>query len=136
MTDEERQRTMDFILRQQAQFTADMRKLEEADARASKRLGRLERTVVLLTRQFRRERSDLRERVSALADAQMRGDERHSHLDEKMNALIDAQLRTEEALRSLATVTERNSRDIVALAKVNNTDGKAEGEDDGGSSSA
>ena len=103
MTDEERQRTMDFILQQQAQFTvnmqkleeqqtqfaeqqtqfaeqqaqfsAGMQKLEEADERASKRLSRLERTLVLMARQFRRERRDLRERISALVDAQMKTEE-------------------------------------------------------------
>ncbi len=68
MDDAERQRTMDFILRQQAQFAAGMHRLEEADARASTRLDRLERTVVLMARQFRRERRDLRERIAALVD--------------------------------------------------------------------
>ncbi|HWS87235.1 MAG TPA: hypothetical protein VN282_09740 [Pyrinomonadaceae bacterium] len=136
MTDEERQRTMDFILQQQAQITAGMQrfeegmqKLEEADARASRRLDRLERTVVLMAQQFRRERRDLRERIGALVDARVKADERHAHLDEKMNALIDSQIRTEEALRSLAAVTERNGRDIAALTKVV----KPDGEDSGGS---
>ncbi len=116
MTDEERQRTMDFILRQQAQITAGMQRfeegmqsLEEADARASRRLDRLERTVILMGQQFRRERRDLRERVAAL---------------------VDAQLRTEEAVRSLTATTERNSNDIAALSK------KAEDRGGGGGSPA
>jgi hypothetical protein len=75
MNDEERQRTMDFILRQQAQFSAGMQRLEEADARASLRLDRLERTVVMMARQFRRERRDLRERIAALVDSQIRTEE-------------------------------------------------------------
>ncbi len=102
MTDEERQRTMDFILQQQAQFAAGMQRFEEgmqslgeADARASGRLDRLERTVVLTARQFRRERRDLRERIAAL---------------------VDAQMRTEDAMRSLATTTERNSKNIATLS--------------------
>ncbi|HEX8501308.1 MAG TPA: hypothetical protein VF659_12070 [Pyrinomonadaceae bacterium] len=127
MTDEERQRTMDFILYQQAQFTANMQKLEEADARASNRLGRLERTVVLLAQQFRRERRDLRERISALVDARMRSDEAQSSLDEKMNALVAAQIRTEEAMRSLAATTERNSMDIATLARANKPNGEGGG---------
>jgi septal ring factor EnvC (AmiA/AmiB activator) len=108
MTDEERQRTMDFILQQQAQFAASMQridegmqkfeegmqKLEEADARASKRLDRLERTLVLMAQRFRRERHDLRERIAAL---------------------VDSQMRTEEAMRSLTVATVRNSRDIAVL---------------------
>ncbi|HKG15508.1 MAG TPA: hypothetical protein VKB12_19460 [Pyrinomonadaceae bacterium] len=115
MNDEERQRTMDFILRQQAQFAAGMQKfeegmqrLEEADARASIRLDRLERTLVLMARQFRRERRDLRER---------------------MTALVDAHIRTEEAVRAITVTTERNSKDIAALS--NKADGKAENESDG-----
>jgi hypothetical protein len=72
MTEEERHRTMDFILQQQAQFVVGMQKLEEADARASVRLDRLERTLVLMARQFRRERRDLRERMAALVDAQIK----------------------------------------------------------------
>ena len=125
MTDEERQRTMDFILQQQAQFAASMQKveegmqrfeegmqrLEEADARASRRLDRLERTLILMAQRFRRERQDLRERITAL---------------------VDAQMRTDEGIRSLTTATERNNRDIEALTKVKKN-GKADGEDDGGS---
>ena len=102
MDDAERQRTMDFILRQQAQvaagmqrFEEGMQRLEEADTRASRRLDRLERTVVLMAQQFRRERGDLRERIAAL---------------------VDSQIRTEEAIRSLTVVTERNSKDIAALS--------------------
>jgi|ERR1051326_5582663 hypothetical protein len=111
MNDEERQRTMDFILKQQAQFAVGMQKLEEgmerleqADVRASLRLDRLERTVVLIARQFRRERKDLRERIAALADAQ---------------------IRTEEAVRALASATERNGNDIAALKAAGK---KGEGE--------
>jgi len=107
MDDAERQRTMNFILRQQAQFAAGMQELEEADSRASLRLDRLERTLLLMAQQFRRERRDLRERVAAL---------------------VDAQMRTEEAVRSLTVTTKRNSKDISTLSK------KAEDVGDGGDS--
>ena|SRR5438270_8739316 len=104
MNDEERQRTMDFILKQQAQFAAGMQKieeqqtqfaagmqrLEEADARASERLGRLERVVVLMARQFRRERKDLRERIGALVDAQIRTEEVTRRNGEAIGALTKA----------------------------------------------
>ena len=42
MTDEERQRTMDFIVAQQAQFWANMQKLEESQQRAEARMDRAE----------------------------------------------------------------------------------------------
>lgn len=95
MDNEERQRTMDFILRQQAQFSVGMQKIEEQQAqfaagmqrleeqqvqlaagmqRTNNGLDRLERVVVLMARQFRRERRDLRERMSALVDAQIRAE--------------------------------------------------------------
>jgi hypothetical protein len=90
MDDEERQRTMDFILRQQVQFAAGMQRLEETDARVSERLGRLERVVVLMGRQFRRERKDLRERISALVDAQIRTEEVTRQNGEAIRALTKA----------------------------------------------
>jgi hypothetical protein len=108
MNDEERQRTMDFILRQQAQFAVGMQRLEEADTRASRRLDRLERTLVLMARRFRRERDDLQERMAAL---------------------VNAQIRTEDAMRSLTATTERNSNDIAALSRKAN--GRADKESDG-----
>ena len=111
MNDEERQRTMDFILQQQAQFAAGMQSLEEADARASRRLDRLQHTLVLMARRFRRERDDLQERMAALVDAQIRTEE--------------ATARMEEAVRSLTATTERNSNDIAALSrKANGAAGK------------
>jgi hypothetical protein len=94
MTDEERQRTMDFILRQQAQFAVGMQRLEEQQVS-------LRRVVVLMARQFRSERSDLRERIAALVDAQVKSEERSSRADDRLK-------RTEE-------IAERNSKDIAAL---------------------
>lgn len=99
---------MDFILQQQAQFAVGMQRLEEADTRASRRLDRLERTLVLMARRFRRERDDLQERMAAL---------------------VDAQIRTEDAMRSLTATTERNSNDIAALSRRAN--GTVEKESDG-----
>jgi hypothetical protein len=87
MTDEERQRMMDFILQQQAQFVVGMQRLEETDARASVRLDRLERTLVLMARQFRRERRDLRERMAALVDAQIKTEEITRQNSEAIRAL-------------------------------------------------
>lgn len=103
MNDEERQRTMDFILGAQAKFTTDAQELKEADARAKEaderavnRLDRLERVVKLMVRAGRRERRDWRERYTALLDSQMQNEERfatlaesQAHTDQRLNALID-----------------------------------------------
>jgi hypothetical protein len=143
MTDEERQRTMDFILQHQAQFAAGMQRLEgqqtqfagqqaqfamqqaqfaSTQQRSAGRIDRLERVVLLMARQFRRERRDLRERVAALVDAQIKTEE--------------AVRAAEEAVRSLAATTERNSMDIATLAKATKSDDKANGEGDGGDASS
>lgn len=103
MTDEERQRQMDFIVNQQAQFTADMQKLkerqvefdanmqklEEDDVRANKRIDRLERIMRLVIsaglreRKERRESSkEMRESIQALIASQ-------AHTDQRLDILID-----------------------------------------------
>jgi hypothetical protein len=94
MDNEERQRTMDFILQQQAQFSAGMQRLEEqqtqfaaSQQRTNGRLDQLERIVLLMARQFRRERRDLCERISALVDAQLRTEEISRQNSEAIRAL-------------------------------------------------
>ncbi|MDT5122465.1 MAG: hypothetical protein QOC96_1947 [Acidobacteriota bacterium] len=96
VTDEERQRQMDFILNQQAQFVTNMQKLEEADTQANKRIDRLERVLKLALRAGLRERKErrestkearedikeIRESLKALIASQ-------SHTDQRLNALID-----------------------------------------------
>jgi hypothetical protein len=139
MTDEERQRTMDFILQQMAQVAVGIQRNEEerqrreqADTRRDVSVTQIRRILAGAIWESRRYRRDFNERMAALVNAQMRSDEARSHLDEKMNALIAAQLRTEEALRSLAATTERNSTDIATLARA----GKTGGEVDGGSTTS
>jgi hypothetical protein len=90
MNDEERQRTMDFILRQQAKVSNDIDKSEA-------RIARLERTLKLAIRAGLRERREWRERYAAL---------------------VDAQVRTEEVVRGLGAATQRNTEDINRLARI------------------
>jgi hypothetical protein len=118
MNDEERQRTMDFILQQQAQFTVGMQKLEEVDARASKRLDRLERYLRLMGRRFRRGRNELDERMTALINAQIRSEDKASGTEDLLKRLEESHARSEERLTRLEGLTARNSEDIAALAKV------------------
>lgn len=82
MTDEERQRAMDFIVEQQAQFSVNLQKTDL-------RLSRLERIVKLMVkaglraRRQMRERDDLFERrFCALLDSQV-------HTDQRLDALVD-----------------------------------------------
>lgn len=92
MTDEDRQRTMDFILEQQAQFavnmdvlrqrvdtlttnvdtlTSNVEGLREAQARTDETMSRIAR-----------QQEHMNEVVAVLADSQQ-------HTDERLNALID-----------------------------------------------
>ena len=112
MDDAERQRTMDFILQQQAQFSAGMQRNEE-------QMATLRRVVVMMAGQFRKERSDLKERVNALVGAQMRSEERS---EERQARTEEWQARMEESFaRSDARMTrveadaERTRRDLDAL---------------------
>jgi hypothetical protein len=104
MNDEERQRTMDFILRQQAQFAASVQrnaeerqKREKADKRRDISIAQIRRILAQTIREFRRDRRDLNERMAALANAQLRSEQARTRLDESMTALVDAQIRAEDA---------------------------------------
>src|SRR5919205_1512281 len=126
MTEEERQRTMNFILEQMAQVAAVAQRNEEGHAR-------LTRVVVMMARQFRKERSDLKERIGALVDAQMRSEERSEKWQERagkwQERAEESQARTEEwqarmeesFARSDARMTrleadaERSRRDLDTL---------------------
>lgn len=114
MTDEERQRQMDFILKQQAQFTVNFQKLEEAQEEehratgerfqaSERRLDRLERIVKLAVRAGLRERRSRREqdeRITALVDAQI-------STEASMAALAASQVSTGESINRLAEIVER-----------------------------
>jgi hypothetical protein len=92
MTNDEIQRTMEFILGHQAQFAANIQRLQEERIRDRPRLTRLEESFQLLVRlaentDTRLERlesntSALEANMAALAAAQ-------THTDERLSALID-----------------------------------------------
>jgi chromosome segregation ATPase len=92
MTDEEIRKTMEFILAQQAQFAANIQRLQEEHVRDNPRLTRLEESFQLLVQlgQAKDNRIDtveskitpLEANMAALAAAQ-------THSDERLSALID-----------------------------------------------
>jgi hypothetical protein len=95
MTNEERQRTMDFILQQQAQFAASQPRLAELQQSfktlvqlatiAEERMDNGEfRVTALETRSAALEAS-----MARLAEAQARADAAQAHADERVSALID-----------------------------------------------
>lgn len=99
MNNEEIQKTMEFILEQQAQFAANIQKLQEERMRDDSRIKRLEESFQLLVKlaqstDTRLETLEtnmatleitmatLETSMAALADAQ-------AHADERLSALID-----------------------------------------------
>jgi len=90
MDNEERQRTMDFIVVQQAKITTQIENSET-------RIARLERILKLEIRAGLRERRDFRERYAAL---------------------FDSQIKTEDAVRELTATTQRNSEDINDMREL------------------
>ncbi|HEX8922345.1 MAG TPA: hypothetical protein VF766_12795 [Pyrinomonadaceae bacterium] len=78
MTDEDRQRTMDFILTQQSQFSINIESLREAQARTDATVAQLANQVQIIARQ----QEHMNKVVAVIADAQQ-------HTDERLNALID-----------------------------------------------
>jgi DNA repair exonuclease SbcCD ATPase subunit len=85
MTNEEVQKTMEFILEQQAQFAANIQKLQEERMHDDSRIKRLEESFQLLVQlaQSTDTRLDtLESNMATLAEAQ-------THADERLSALID-----------------------------------------------
>ena len=96
MTDEERQRAMDFIVEQQAKLSVNQQKSDE-------RTSRLERIIKLMISAGRRTRRQLRElddrfeqrfakltdALTTLAEAQTRTEVSIAHTDKRLDALID-----------------------------------------------
>ena len=104
MTPEERQRTMDFILNQQAQFAANQQ-------RSDARIDRLERVMKLALRAGLRERKETREKINALIASQIRTDESLVHTNESL-------ARTNEALARMADAQAHTDKRLDALIDV------------------
>ena len=146
MNDEERQRTMDFILQQQAQFTVGMQKLEEQQAQLTEQqsqlteqqsqfagqqaqlsaevqgvnasVKQLRRVVVLMTRRFQRERDDLHERVAALVDAQVKSEDKASHTEDVLERLGESHARSDERMTRVEESQARSEERLTRLEEL------------------
>ena len=107
MSDEETQKTIQFIL--------------DTQAKGEAHLDRLERVLKLLVRAGRRERSDLRQKLAALIDVQTQSDDRFQEFlessEEKFNALVSSQLRTDEAMAKMADAIAHTVRRVDDLER-------------------
>jgi predicted nucleic acid-binding Zn-ribbon protein len=93
---EENQRNIDFIIRQQAQFTADMQRLGESQARAEQRWERSEQRWERTEESIRALRAiaeihdgEIKALAQTQAEAQARTDRQMSETDERLNALVN-----------------------------------------------
>ena len=85
MTNEEIQRTMEFIIQRQEQFAENMDKAEH-------RMNRLEGAFVGLfnmVNETAKAQKELAEQVKALKESQARTDERLAETNERLNAFIN-----------------------------------------------
>ena len=121
MTDEERRRTMDFILAQQAQFWAGMQKLEESQARAEsrlngsdRRLDRLEAILKLMIQAGRRARQRMREQDASFEQNKQEFWERFAadreaaaRTDRKIEELVQSSARTDQRIAESSARTDQ-----------------------------
>ena len=89
MTDEERQRAMDFIVEQQAKFEVDIEKINESYRKAEHRFDRDERILKLMIKAGRRARQRMREQDEYWKRRHAELLESGKHTDRRLDALID-----------------------------------------------
>lgn len=94
--EEENQRNINFILGQQAQFTADMQQLREAQAQAEERWGRTEEGIRALLAIAEIHDGEIKalaqtqaRMTQAQAEAQARTDRQMAETDERLNTLVN-----------------------------------------------
>ncbi|HEU4594395.1 MAG TPA: hypothetical protein VFS10_04430 [Pyrinomonadaceae bacterium] len=102
MTNEEIQRVMEFIIKQQESFAEGMEQMRELHAQAEGRISQLEVATVHLYNsmsELAKSQIALTEKMAVLAEAQAQLNESLAHTDQRVNALIDIldQRRNEES---------------------------------------
>jgi hypothetical protein len=89
MTDEERQRAMDFIVEQQAKFEVDIELINESYRKAEHRFDRDERILKLMIKAGRRARQHMRQQDERWERRHAELVESQAHSDKRLDALID-----------------------------------------------
>ena len=104
MTNEEMQRTMEFIVEQQAQFAANIQRLQEERIRDNPRLTRLEESFQLLVQLAQTTET----RLDRLESTTFTLESTTSTLESNMAALAAAQTHTDERLSALLDIVREN----------------------------
>jgi len=99
MTNEEMQKTMQFILEQQAQFAINIQKLEEEQTKAAARMTQIEGAIVSVVsligklttaqEQLAEAQKQAGTKIAELAEAQKQTDEQLRHTDGRLSVLIN-----------------------------------------------
>ena len=108
MTNEEMQKAMDFIVNQQAQFAADIQKLQESQTETAQLLNRLAAVTV---KGF----EDTNAKINALIDAQIRMDENLKTMNENLNRTDENLKKTDENLNRTNENLNRTNDDLRSL---------------------
>jgi hypothetical protein len=89
MTDEERQRAMDFIVQQQAKNEIEIQRIHESFRKAEHRFDRDERILKLMIKAGRRARTQMREQDEDWKRRHADLMESGKHTDRRLDPLID-----------------------------------------------
>jgi predicted nucleic acid-binding Zn-ribbon protein len=89
MTYEEMQKTMQFIVEQQAQFAVGIQQLKESQTKTEEEIGQLRGVVAIMGAETRASFEEVRGNISALVDAQMQNEENIKNL----TAVVDRYFR-------------------------------------------
>lgn len=124
MTDEERQRQMDFIVNHQAQITVNLDRLTERMDKAEGRITRVENVLRLAIRAGLRERKETREKIKMLIDAHIRLAEAQALAEARTEesfakmaaARAEAEARTEESFAKMAAAQAQTDAALAKLA--------------------
>ena len=110
MTNEEMQKTMQFILEHQAQFAANQQQTDERVSRLETNMAEMAREVSQVTRevsQVTREVGHVAQGVGQVAREVGEVTRAQAHMNEVVAAMLDAHKHTEERLDAFIGVLER-----------------------------
>jgi hypothetical protein len=116
------ERKMNFIVEQQAQFAADMQRLEESQARTdqvvaemgeavTQAVSQVGEVVTRLANVTHAGFTDVNAKIDALVDAQIRSEERLTRNEEKSVRTDEKIARAEESIQRLSDTVDRYIRE-------------------------
>ncbi|MGH9842482.1 MAG: hypothetical protein ACREEM_27380 [Blastocatellia bacterium] len=88
MTDEDRNRTVEFILEQQARVTVDLQQLAEANVAAEKRIARLESALVTVVSMIGESNQRTDARIAEINEKHVEINEKHAETNERLDHFI------------------------------------------------